>query len=85
MGEVQSSCEGGSSPDGMSALGLAVADGVAAGAFSVAGFAELVVLSDADVDAEPVDEIDIEPVVEAPLKVTVSVTVTVARPADELD
>lgn len=76
MGEVQSSCEGGRSPDGISAEGLPVAEGVAAGAFSVAGFAEL----DPDVaDAE------LEPVGRAPDTVTVSVTVTVTGPADELD
>lgn len=40
MGEVQSSCEGGRGPVGMKADGVVVADGTAAGGFSVRGLTE---------------------------------------------
>lgn len=52
MGEVQSSCEGGSSPLGMTAEGLAVAEGTAAGGFSVKGLTEELKAAELE-EAEP--------------------------------
>lgn len=40
MGEVQSSCDGGKGPVGMKAVGVVVAEGTAAGGFSVRGLTE---------------------------------------------
>lgn len=40
MGEVQSSCAGGRGPVGMKAVGVVVAEGTAAGGFSVRGLAD---------------------------------------------
>ena len=40
MGDVQCSCGGGKGPEGMMALGLPVAEGTAAGGFSVKGLTD---------------------------------------------
>lgn len=40
MGEVHSSCLGGNGPEGMKAVGVVVAEGTAAGGFSVNGFTD---------------------------------------------